>query len=285
MTLRSRLGAALAAVLVGTAASVSVGSPAQAAACATGTGVTVVVDYHQLGGGTSTTCVPDGGGKYAAAVFGSAGVGMQYAQGFVCRVNGKPDDEPCTDAPPVNAYWSLWRSSGNGSWSYAQRGVGSLKVSTGDWVAWSWNGSNGQVQPGVDPVGPKATAPRPTVRPTTTPTSGNGSTGGSTGGSKGSDKASPGPSTSTKPSATPSPSTAAQKKAATKAKAKAEASASASASASTSASAKSSDDAAKASSESDGGPGGLAWVAIVVLLALGASGGVVAWRRRASADL
>lgn len=282
MTLRSRLGAALAVVLLGTAAGVSIGSPAQAAACTTGTGVTVVVDYHQLGGGTSTTCVPGGGGKYAASVFGSAGVGMQYAQGFVCRVNGKPDDDPCTDAPPVNAYWSLWRSSGNGSWAYAQRGVGSLKLAAGDWVAWSWNGSNGQVQPGVNPVGAKAAAPEPTVRPTTRPTSGPGSTGGS----KGSGKASPSASASAsaKASATPSPSTAAQKKAA-KAKAQASASASASAPASANASGQVSEDAAKASSESDGGPGGLAWVAIVVLLALGISGGVVAWRRRASADL
>ena len=60
-------------------------------------GVSVVVDYRELGGSTVTACAADGGGKSAAAIFASVGVRITYATrqpGFVCRVNGVPDERP-----------------------------------------------------------------------------------------------------------------------------------------------------------------------------------------------
>jgi hypothetical protein len=170
-----RLLAALVATLLGAATgAVVVPAPAQAAACAQGDGVTVVVDPHQLGGGVSTTCVPGSGSK-ASAAFTAAGVSMQRAareRGFVCRVNALPADAGCVQASPADAYWSLWVSTGNGSWSYAQIGVDGLDVPRGGWVAWSWQGQASRAQPGVSPVG--AAAVQPSARPT-------GSTGGSRG--------------------------------------------------------------------------------------------------------
>jgi len=170
-----RLLAALVATLLGVATgAVVVQAPAQAAACAQGDGVTVVVDPHQLGGGVSTTCVPGSGSK-ASAAFTAAGVSMQRAareRGFVCRVNALPADAGCVQASPADAYWSLWVSTGNGSWSYAQIGVDGLDVPRGGWVAWSWQGQASRAQPGVSPVG--AAAVQPSARPT-------GSTGGSRG--------------------------------------------------------------------------------------------------------
>ncbi|ALX03434.1 hypothetical protein [Aeromicrobium erythreum] len=170
-----RLLAALVATLLGVATgAVVVQAPAQAAACAQGDGVTVVVDPHQLGGGVSTTCVPGSGSK-ASAAFTAAGVSMQRAareRGFVCRVNALPVDAGCVQASPADAYWSLWVSTGNGSWSYAQIGVDGLDVPRGGWVAWSWQGQASRAQPGVSPVG--AAAVQPSARPT-------GSTGGSRG--------------------------------------------------------------------------------------------------------
>lgn len=166
-----RLLAALVAVLLGTATgAVVLAAPAQAAACAKGDGVTVVVDYHQLGGGASTTCVP-GGGRKATSAFDAAGVSLRYAarqQGFVCQVNAKPANAGCVQASPSDAYWSLWVSSGNGSWSYATAGVGGVSVPKGGWVAWSWQGQSGKAQPGVSPVGKAAAAPapKPSSRPT-----------------------------------------------------------------------------------------------------------------------
>ena len=44
---------------------------AGAATCTSGGGVSVVVDYRELGGEVLTACAPDGGGKSATTVFDS----------------------------------------------------------------------------------------------------------------------------------------------------------------------------------------------------------------------
>jgi LPXTG-motif cell wall-anchored protein len=266
-----RLLGALVAVLLGTATgAVVVAAPAQAAACAKGTGVTVVVDYQQLGGGTSTRCV-SGGGSKAAAAFSAAGVGLQRASrqpGFVCRVNAKPADAGCVQASPSDAYWSLWVSSGNGSWSYATVGVDGLSVPQGGWVAFSWQGQSGRAQPGVAPVG-AAPAPKPA------PTSAAGKPSG------GSSSAAPRPAASASASASASAEAEREKEQSTKEK-KEEARARASASAGPSAAATSepSDEQTQATSAESGTPWATLVGAVAVLVLLGAAG-VVAWRRRA----
>ncbi|KQP84078.1 LPXTG cell wall anchor domain-containing protein [Aeromicrobium sp. Leaf291] len=269
-----RLLAALVAVLLGTATgAVVLAAPAQAAACAKGDGVTVVVDYHQLGGGASTTCVP-GGGRKATSAFDAAGVSLRYAarqQGFVCQVNAKPANAGCVQASPSDAYWSLWVSSGNGSWSYATAGVGGVSVPKGGWVAWSWQGQSGRAQPGVSPVGKAAAAPAP--KPSSRPT-----------------QKAP---TAAPTSAVPSAEASASAKAKAKEKAQAEKKAEQKAEEEREASAASpsdgagddgttSDDETRATSADAGSP----WPTLVgvaaVLVLLGAAG-VVAWRRRGSA--
>lgn len=128
-------------------------APAQAAACPGATGVTVVVDYKQLGGGVAQGCASSGGGKTAAANFSAAGFPLTYVQrspGFVCRVSGKPAADPCVNTPPVSAYWSLWWSDGkSGKWTYSSLGAGSLKVPTGGYVAFAWQGQAAKATPGV----------------------------------------------------------------------------------------------------------------------------------------
>lgn len=268
-----RLLAALVAVLLGTATgAVVLAAPAQAAACAKGDGVTVVVDYHQLGGGASTTCVP-GGGRKATSAFDAAGVSLRYAarqQGFVCQVNAKPANAGCVQASPSDAYWSLWVSSGNGSWSYATAGVGGVSVPKGGWVAWSWQGQSGKAQPGVSPVGKAAAAPAP--KPSSRPTQ----------------KAPTAAPTSAVPSAEASASAkakakeTAEKKAEQKAEEEREASAATPSDGAGGNDGTTSDDETLATSADAGSP----WPTLVgvaaVLVLLGAAG-IVAWRRRGSA--
>ena len=70
---------------------------AGAATCASSGGVSVVVDYRELGGSMVTACAADGGGQSAAAIFASVGVDITYATpqaGCVCRVNGVPTSDP-----------------------------------------------------------------------------------------------------------------------------------------------------------------------------------------------
>ena len=147
---------------------------AAAALCADAGGVSVVVDFRELGGGLATGCDADGGGKSAATLFGDAGFALEYVQrqpGFVCRVNGAPAAASCVSTPPANAYWGLYWSNGtSGSWSYSSLGVGSLTVPAGGSVAFAWQGQ-AQGPPGV--AAPShAGSPTPSPSPTASPTSG-----------------------------------------------------------------------------------------------------------------
>jgi MYXO-CTERM domain-containing protein len=270
-----RLLAALVAVLLGTATgAVVLSAPAQAAGCAQGTGVTVVVDYQQLGGGTSARCV-SGGGSKAAAAFSAAGVGLQRASrqpGFVCRVNAKPADAGCVQASPSDAYWSLWVSSGNGTWSYASTGVDGLSVPKGGWVAFSWQGQSGKAQPRVTPVGAKP-APKPA------PTS---AAAEPTGGSSSSPR--PAASASASASAAAKAERAkerAKEKATEEMKKEARARAAASAGPSTAATTEPSDEQTQATSAASGTPWSTLVGVLAVLVLLGVAG-LVAWRRRSS---
>ncbi|MGB0101580.1 MAG: hypothetical protein WBP61_14980 [Nocardioides sp.] len=165
-----------AATLAAAAWAVAPVAPAQAATCASADGVTVVVDFHELGGGAPAVCVGDGGGRKASDLFPAAGFRLDYVQrqpGFVCQVSGKPADNPCINTPPADAYWGLWWSDGkSGAWSYATTGASGLTVPDGGYVAFSWNGSPSRATPGVSPrPHPSATpTPTPTQQPTTGPT-------------------------------------------------------------------------------------------------------------------
>ena len=90
-------------------------------------GVTVVVDFHELGGGVQQVCDPDGGGDRRRrcsrprlpARLRAAPARASSAGSTACR----PSD-PCVNTPPTDAYWGLWWSDGEvGSWAYCQLGA------------------------------------------------------------------------------------------------------------------------------------------------------------------
>jgi hypothetical protein len=172
----------VAAALVAAAAVIVLPSPtAYAGACSTNTGVTVVVDFNQLGGGVQQACVAGGGGDTASSLFPAAGFSLTYASrqpGFVCRVNDVPQSDPCVNTAPADAFWSLWWSKGNGSWSYASIGVGSLKVPDGGFVAFSWDQVSGSEPPSAGATTPAAPAPSPTPTPTPSPEASGGNNPG-----------------------------------------------------------------------------------------------------------
>ena len=157
---------AAAATLVAAAYAGLPAAPASAAGCASADGVTVVVDFHELGGGVQTACVADGGGQTASQLFPAAGFPLDYVQrqpGFVCRVSGKPADNACVNTPPADAYWALYWSDGkSGRWTYATSGAGGQHVPDGGYVAFSWQGSDDSAPPGASPT------PHPTASPTPT---------------------------------------------------------------------------------------------------------------------
>jgi hypothetical protein len=148
-------------------------SPASAAPCPGTAGVTVVVEYGALGGGSDVGCAAEGGGRTAARVLVDTGHALTYLQrfpAFVCRVDGVPADDPCVNTPPADAYWGLWWSDGeSGEWSYSSLAAGSLTVPAGGYVAMVWDGSAGTVRPQADPTAHPTPTPTPTATPTRKP--------------------------------------------------------------------------------------------------------------------
>lgn len=274
----ARTAARVAVALALAAAVLLPGLPARAAGCA---GVTAVVDFGALGGGVQEKCVADGAGRPAWDVFDDAGFTLTEVQqypGAVCRVLGKPANDPCYRMPPANAYWGLFWSDGGG-WVYSTKGARSLTVPAGGSVGLAWQNSTARRAPGASPA---TSSPSPT--PTKAPTK-KASTSTTT-------------KTSTKPRATAAsaaPSTTAAPSASAAASARASAAASASASAAAPAAPATTTDPSPtdAPSAAAAGPlesravadrsgGGLPWfvpAGVLVLLA-GGAGGATWWRRR-----
>ena len=172
-----RLLTALAATAAVTVGALGVGAAPSAASsgrCPRGTGVTVVVDYGPLGGGVVTACDPDGAGRPATEVMGRAGFALTYVNnqpGFVCRIDGKPDEsqESCASTPPSDAYWGLFWSDGDpATWKYASQGAGSLEVPEGGSIGWRFQDGGDREDPGAPPTA-AATSPSPSASPTPTP--------------------------------------------------------------------------------------------------------------------
>ncbi|GAB6983752.1 hypothetical protein [Nocardioides pyridinolyticus] len=281
LRLISRL--AVAAALAATAYVALPAAPAAAAACPTADGVTVVVDFHELEGGVRSVCVPDGGGEAASRLFPQAGFPLTYVRsqpGFVCRVSGKPADNPCMSTPPADAYWGLWWSDGrSGRWSYSSTSAGGLEVPDGGYVAFSWNGRSGSVPPGTSPT------PRPDPTPTQQPSSAQPTKQPSTPSTPQQSSAAPSGTASGSASRSASPSDQPSEDARKKPRKPRTATASVRATSSEAASdATETEDTvvpASADPPDAGGAGLPAWVApVVVVLLFGAAGGVAAARRR-----
>jgi hypothetical protein len=158
----------VAAAMPGTA------TPARAAGsagyCPDGNGVTVVVDYRDLGGGKVVRCAageqPTGLDALENAGFTITGT-VRWGKGFVCRIDGRPavDDEPCLDTPPASAYWSYWHSPDGGDWTYSNLGVKNRKPPPGSFEGWSFSTGGGEgdaPEPGIAPRRPR---PEPTPEP------------------------------------------------------------------------------------------------------------------------
>src|SRR4051794_12248217 len=142
--------------------------PATAAGYCTGSGVNVVVDFGALGGGIQKGC--DGSGNHNAAhAFTNTGHPLTYASsqpGFVCRVDGVPQSDPCVTTSPSNAYWGLYWSDGTSGWKYASTSAGSLTVPAGGTVAFSWQNGGTADPPGTAPASRStAASPTPTRQP------------------------------------------------------------------------------------------------------------------------
>lgn len=129
-----------------------------ASGCAEG-GVSVLVDFGDLaadrGVDVRTGCDDEAEGERAAQSLADAGIELTYATrspGFVCRVDGVPADDPCVNAAPADAYWSVWWAEAGGDWVYASQGVATLRTPVDGHLALVWHrGAEKVAPPSVDP--------------------------------------------------------------------------------------------------------------------------------------
>ncbi|WP_370945535.1 hypothetical protein AB5J62_41545 [Amycolatopsis sp. cg5] len=122
--------------------------------CKTDDGVTVVVDFGELGGEVVVRCAP-GVQRSGLAALQSAGIAVVVAESNVCRLQGKP--EACD-----GAQWSYWNAWNGGAWAKSQRGPSSSMPPLGTFEGWSF----GKAAPRFTPSRPVPTpSPTPTPRP------------------------------------------------------------------------------------------------------------------------
>jgi hypothetical protein len=131
------------------AAKTAAAKPAVTAACTTPhKGVTEVVDFGKLPGGTKVACDPTDPKTGLVAL---KGAGFTYTfvpkfPGFICTIDHEPD--PCNGAP-ATAYWSYWHAKPHGKWYFSDKGAGSYHPHPG-WVE-GWVFGNGKNPPGISP--------------------------------------------------------------------------------------------------------------------------------------
>ena len=110
-------------------------------ACTTATGITVVIDFQDLGGGISTRCV-SGEVENGFQALTAAGINFQTATrapGFLCKIAGLPATEQCIQPAPTTAYWSYWLANRGGTWCYSSLGAGNILPPPGSVQGWSFS--------------------------------------------------------------------------------------------------------------------------------------------------
>jgi hypothetical protein len=160
-----RLRAVVLSLLAGTALVVPAGA-ASAAACTSTNAVTVVVDFASLGGGEQTRCTnadpPTGLAALREAGFTPTRAAQEPGY-FVCRIDGKPANDPCQRTSPANAYWSYWHAKRGGVWSYSSLGAADYDPPPGTVEGWAFGA-------GTPPSSPPPPAASPAASPTSSPT-------------------------------------------------------------------------------------------------------------------
>lgn len=135
-------GATLAAAVVPAAPGAAM---VPAAACVGEEGVTVVVDFTDLGGGIEVGCAAGdpATGRDALAAAGFTPADGAYP-GMICTIDAQP--EPCP-AEFTGSYWAYWSAEDGGAWAAYQVGADAADPAPGAVEGWRYN--DGATPPGV----------------------------------------------------------------------------------------------------------------------------------------
>lgn len=109
-------------------------------------GVTVVVDFTDLGGQLETGCATDP----ATGIEALQQVGFTDTRdpaGMICAIDARPDPCPETFA---GSYWSYWYAGTDGTWQVWMEGADTSVPAAGGFEGWRYN--DGSTGPSVLPL-------------------------------------------------------------------------------------------------------------------------------------
>lgn len=157
----------------------ALGARSTPGACTTAEGVTVVIDFQELGGGSYVRCAPNAPetGFEALEQAGIDYTPTTRSPGFLCRIAGKPAGDPCHVPSPATAYWSYWLAPRGGRWCYANLGAGNRRPPAGTVEGWSFvldKSASATPPPKIAPPAPLSGVPAPQLprKDCTVPTEG-----------------------------------------------------------------------------------------------------------------
>ncbi len=126
--------------------------------CEPDTGVTVIVDDHNLGEGKIYVgCAlgeqANGAEALVHADFHAEGT-SEYRLGFICRIDGEPTpaEQTCEHTPGASAYWTYWHGRPGGQWGFSGCGAESCKPAIGSVEGWGFNAGTNKPAPRIEPM-------------------------------------------------------------------------------------------------------------------------------------
>jgi hypothetical protein len=126
--------------------------------CEPDTGVTVIVDDHNLGEGKIYVgCAlgeqANGAEALVHAGFHAEGT-SEYGLGFICRIDGEPTpaEQTCEQTPGASAYWTYWHGKPGGQWGFSGCGAESCKPAIGSVEGWGFNVGTNKPAPRIEPM-------------------------------------------------------------------------------------------------------------------------------------
>jgi hypothetical protein len=126
--------------------------------CEPNTGVTVIVDDHNLGEGkiyVGCALGEQANGTEALLHAGFHAEGTtEYGLGFICRIDGEPTpaEQTCEHTPGANAYWTYWHGKPGGQWGFSGCGAESCKPAIGSVEGWGFNAGTNKPAPRIEPM-------------------------------------------------------------------------------------------------------------------------------------
>jgi len=142
--------------------------PAATGACTDPAGVTVVVDFTDVGGEVEIGCAT-AAATGTEALQEAGFVDTRDASGLICAISANPD--PCP-AEFTGSYWSYWYAAPGGEWQAYQEGSDTAAPAPGSVEGWRYSdGSVGPtiVAPTVVPAGTESADATQTAAPSAEP--------------------------------------------------------------------------------------------------------------------